>query len=342
MAAPRFLHVANGYSTTRLIHQAGIPGTCSIWADPLHEGPVPDGLSDDELLDVRARHLARRPERVAATIAELRHWRAVIDEHDSYDELVLWYEHDLFDQLNLIQVLSRIARTVPSTASVSLICLGSFPGRAAFKGLGELTPLELAPLFDTRQRVSHVHTLIAERAWVAFRSPDPRRLEDVLLTDTSALPFLAAALQRHLEEFPSTRNGLARTEEQVMSLAQAGPIDVWTAFARLHDLETAFFIADASFRHLVQGLAFTSPSLVTLDVQFDTSDQLPHGMIWLTDTGQDVLRGETDRVRRCGVERWLGGVHLKVSEMMWRWDAGERHIVREDARLDPGDAGHIA
>src|SRR5436190_16186181 len=48
-ARHRFLHVANGTSTTRIIEAAGIPGACSLWADPLYEGPVPGGLSDTEL-----------------------------------------------------------------------------------------------------------------------------------------------------------------------------------------------------------------------------------------------------------------------------------------------------
>ena len=50
----RFLHVANGSSTTRTIAEAGIPGLLSIWADPLHDGPVPGGLTDEALLEVRA------------------------------------------------------------------------------------------------------------------------------------------------------------------------------------------------------------------------------------------------------------------------------------------------
>ena len=53
-----FLHVANGHSTTGTIREAGIPGLLSIWADPLHEGPVPGDISDEELIDVRASHLA--------------------------------------------------------------------------------------------------------------------------------------------------------------------------------------------------------------------------------------------------------------------------------------------
>src|SRR4051812_21548760 len=57
-AKTRFLHVANGSSTTRTIESAGLPGAVSIWADPLYEGPVPGGLSDAELMEVRVRYLA--------------------------------------------------------------------------------------------------------------------------------------------------------------------------------------------------------------------------------------------------------------------------------------------
>ena len=86
-------------------------------------------------------------------VNDMREWRATIERHESYDELILWFEHDLFDQLNLIQVLTWIREHVPASKPVSLICVGSFPGRPDFKGLGELTPKELGPLFATRQRV---------------------------------------------------------------------------------------------------------------------------------------------------------------------------------------------
>jgi hypothetical protein len=71
---------------------------------------------------------------------DMRLWRATIERHDSYDELILWFEHDLFDQLNLIQLLTWIRERLPTTKPVSLVCIGSLPGRAEFKGLGELTP----------------------------------------------------------------------------------------------------------------------------------------------------------------------------------------------------------
>ena len=78
----RFLHVANGHCTTQLIERAGIPGTLSVWADVLHEGPVPD-LPDAALLEVRARYLAETPEQVADTMAGMVEWRSAIDRVDS-------------------------------------------------------------------------------------------------------------------------------------------------------------------------------------------------------------------------------------------------------------------
>jgi len=139
----RFLHVANGTSTTMTIEAAGIPGLLSIWADVLYEGPVPGGSSDDELAAVRAEFLAG--DDPVDPVNDLRRWRQAIVEHDAYDELVLWFEHDLFDQLDLIQVLTFIRDRVPAAKPVSLICIGSFPGRPSFKGLGELSAAVRAP-----------------------------------------------------------------------------------------------------------------------------------------------------------------------------------------------------
>src|SRR4030095_12776459 len=184
-ATTPFLHVANGSSTTGLIEAAGIPGRRSIWADPLHDGPVPAELDDAELMEVRRQYLAgpvsspawRGSDPSLDPANDLRQWRSNIARDDSYDELILWFEHDLFDQLNLIQVLTWIHERIARIKRISLICIGSFPGRPQFKGLGELTPGEIASLVDTRQPVTESQNVLAERAWRAFREPTPHALD---------------------------------------------------------------------------------------------------------------------------------------------------------------------
>jgi hypothetical protein len=322
---PRFFHVANGTSTTMTIEAAGIPGGTSIWADPLHDGPVPGGLDDEALAAVRAAYHAPSAEG-ADPVNDFGRWRQAITNHDAYDELILWFEHDLFDQLNLIQLLPFIRAHVPASKTVSLICIGSFPGRPNFHGLGELRPAELASLLPTRLPISAAQYDLAARAWGAFREPTPEALNALVgasqhpqpRTEIAALPFLGRALQRFLEEYPWTRDGLSRTERRFLTLAAEGRADWPASFPRMHEGEDAYYITDTSHAELAEALSVSEPPLLTRSIQSPA----------LTPDGRDVLDGRADRVTLCGVDRWLGGVHLHGHAVPWRWDGERRQITR--------------
>jgi hypothetical protein len=324
-ASPRFLHVASGGSTTATIAAANIPGKLSIWADSLSDGEVPAG-DDDTVIAARA-EFHSGPNHPASEVAEgLRQWRNVIADGD-YDELVLWYEHDLFDQLNLIHVLSWIRHHPVAEKRISLVCIGSFPGRPTFKGLGELTPQELAPLLDTRLPLTPEQYDVAERAWDAYRAPTPEPLDRLLQTDTSPLPFLSAALRRFLEEYPWTTDGLSKFERRLLDLISNGPITLLSAFPRMQDNETAYYMTDSSLDDLVTALATTSPPLLSAEEPRPDGPQLLRRTVSLTDAGREVLTGGQDRISLCGIDKWLGGVHLSDSGKIWRWNPERGHIV---------------
>jgi hypothetical protein len=210
-----------------------------------------------------------------------------------------------------------------------LICIGSFPGRPRFKGLGELHPKEISSLFETRQPIAAAQLETAARAWSAFRSADPRAIEALVATDTSPLPFLAPALHRHLEELPSTRDGLSRFERRILELARDAPVSIWDAFHRASESETAFYLTDLSLWRLVQSLSAPSctPALLDVRIEDQAAAVLPRGLLCLTDAGRSVLEGATDRVTLCGVDRLLGGVHLEGRGPVWRFDP-EDGVVR--------------
>jgi hypothetical protein len=337
-AKTRFHHVANGTCTTRLIESAGIPGTLSIWADPLYEGPVPDGLTDAELLDVRARYLAGATDPTTYCawggsdasldpVNDLRLWRATIARSESYDELILWFEHDLFDQLNLIQLLTWIREHLPSAKLVSLVGIAAFPGYPRFKGLGELMPDELASLLETRQRVSEAQYSLAEVAWQAFRKATPEALDNLRQSDTSTLPYLAAAVTRFLQEYPWTTDGLSRTERRLLELADVS-ISLSAAFPRMHDGEDAYYVTDTSMAALAEHLSRSSPPLLTFVPGQAAHDEVLLGSVTLTDTGRAVLARRQDRIATCGMDRWLGGGHLQGDVSHWRWDDARQRITR--------------
>ena len=149
------LHVTNGDSTVEGLRQAPVVGDIVAWRDVLHEGPVP-ALSAAELRTVRARFLdgptaaveadlRARDERLGAALA-------------AEERVVLWFEHDLYDQLQLLQILAGLP---DRPVGVELICVGSFPGRPSFAGLGELEPDELASLWPVRTPVVNEHVRAA-------------------------------------------------------------------------------------------------------------------------------------------------------------------------------------
>ena len=246
----------------------------------------------------------------------MRVWRRTIAALD-YDELVLWYEFDLFDQLNLVQLLSWVRGSLPADVPVSLICIDAFPGHPNFKGLGELTPAELAPLIDTRQRVPADAYALAERAWHAFRQPSPEPIDRLRRGDTRAMPFLAAALERLLQDYPWTGDGLSRTERQLLRIVAEDPAPAFHAFLRLHEDADVYHVTDTALESLVGELSRTSPPLLTMD-----GDGSLRSTIGITEAGRDVLAGRRDRVAG-GVDRWIGGVHLQTAgpeDVVWRWN----------------------
>ena len=257
----------------------------------------------------------------------MRLWRSPLERHESYDELILWFEHDLFDQLNLIQLLAWIRDHLPATKPVSLICIGEFPGRPDFKGLGELTPDELAPLLETRQPVNERQYELARRAWQAFREPTPEALDELRRDDTSALPYLAASITRFLQEYPWTTDGLSRTERRLLELADGErdrlvgsvPADVRRRTRLPHDRR----VVGRAGRGLVLHVT-SAPRGGSLR---SSEGHDLRGVVTLTDTGRSVLSGRQDRVATCGIDRWLGGVHLQSGGRIWRWDDAVQRIT---------------
>lgn len=325
------LHITNGDHARGVIARSGIPGDVSIWADPLNEGPVPGGISDEQLRTVRARFVAGsgRGERFQAVLTQLESWAAALDGRDERGETVLWFEHDLFDQLALIQVLDRIG-AVASRTPVTLICIDRYPGHPQFKGLGALTPTELARLFETRRPVSAAQLDLAARAWRAFRGADPAGIEELLKTDTPALPFLGPALARHLEEFPWVDTGLSRSERRLLQLVTDKPVQIREILPRMHDGESWFYITDSSLWDLVRRLSMLDPPLVVVDVESEGEQPLPTTTVEATVRGRAIVGG-SGRLERSEIDRWLGGVHLDRRSPMWWWDPKQRRLVQRTA-----------
>ena len=312
------LHLTNGTAIIPAMRDAGVSGPIVSWDDVLHEGPVPVGLGPVALRERRAGFLAacgwgsvdaigrRLAERDAALDQALASPSAT---SRPVDEIVLWFEHDLYDQLQLIQILDRLPVDGPPRVS-------SVPDD---EYLGYLPAGRYQGLFAARRDVTSTERLAARDAWNAFRAPDPTRMVEAL-PRVSVMPHLERALRRHLEQFPAKSNGLSRTEQQALeSIAGGARVlrDVYTQSH--HGREEAMFMGDAVFLVHIAALR-DCPAPLIRTRGFATHLRMDDE-VELTDEGADVLEGRADRVRLCGIDRWLGGVQLQGHGPVWRWDA---------------------
>ena len=288
------LHVANGDIAANLILSSGVAGDVLPWRDVLHEGPVPSGLALEEMAQVRAHFLASCGWGTYQSIY------AELQERDrrllGARAVTLWFEHDLYDQLQLLQILCALDQTRPDT--LNLICVNQFSGVEPFHGLGQLTPEQLATLWTQRQPVSEAQLHLAKKAWAAFSSPCPADLRNLLSEDLSELPYLRPALQRHLQEYPSGSDGLSRTERQILEAVAEGYGTFEEVYAANQRKEASIYMGDAVVRMYIERLAHARTPLLTGEP------------LRLTEAGRRVLAGILDQRKLNGCDRWLGGVHV--------------------------------
>lgn len=329
------LHIHNGDCSADTAREASLPGEHLAWRESLITGPTPAGVSQDEWLKLRARYLSEAyGADLQACERDLLSQEEALRTFAQHDEVVLWFEHDLFCQLHLIYLLNWLAieRAMAKTR-LSLICIGEFTGKENFRGLGELSPAELASLFPGRSEVTDAQLRVAASAWGAYISPDPTAIEKLLDTDTSSLPFLDAALRAHLQRFPSTTNGLGRVESSALRLVRQGHGSFVDVFAKFSETEPIYGFGDAQVWDALGRLSSTNQPLLTItgtenrpDSQALTPEIVPNARLALTDLGESVLDGEADFIALNGIDLWLGGAYLHASEGLWRWNEQSRRL----------------
>ena len=235
-------------------------------------------------------------------------------------DYVLWFEADLYDQLQLAQILARLAGHGVAAERITLICVGEHVDIAHFGGLGELSGAQLREL--PAAALTSAGLELASAAWAALRAPDPGGLRAIAVARSNELRFLAEAFDRLGREYPSTRDGLSLTERRILAAVHDGATTAGAAFVRTAARETRPFLGDTWCFDAIGRLAAAATPLLEAATPVER-----HTALRLTGAGRRVLDGEADHVALNGVDRWIGGVHLHGRDVPWRWHEGIEAVV---------------
>lgn len=315
------LNITNGDCGVEIMKKANISGIFLPWHDVLHEGPVPDDLSLENLSKVRAQFIIGRNWGTPEAITEIFIQRDnELKSYREYEKVILWFEHDLYDQLQIIQILDWFHENFTDEVELSIICTDQY--------LGSLSPEEIKGLMEYEETVTEAHLKLSCKAWSAFRSSSPEEWCGLLNADTSALPFLKGAIVRLLEEYPSCSNGLSRTANQALKVISGGEKRPGKVFGGTQKLEERIFLGDSSFWVVLYELLESNPPLIALpDGKELTLPISKDQELTITSTGLDVLAGKINWLKVSRLDRWIGGVHLKANNF-WCWNSGSMSILK--------------
>ena len=310
------LHLVNGEATKEKLGRAEVAGTIESVDDILMEGPL-QPQQHEAALERRATFLENYLDIPRAEyLARSRQRRDLLASVNDADEAVLWFEEDVFCQMNYLDAFRWLANRA-NGSQLSFVC-----PRA--ERLGESSPQQLERFFAQRKPVNGDLFSFATKAWDALTQDSPRPLADFLdRTDFSPWPSLRDALQAQLARLPSARNGLGRIEEVILRAVAAGANSFGDVFQQINEHARIYGVGDLQvLRYLIDLAHDSAPLLLIATSNGQASLSAPSAGEWklsLSPLGRAVLDGTQDYLPIMATERWVGGV-LVNRECRWRWE----------------------
>ncbi len=214
------LHITNGDIFTSRLKSLELKGDIITWREMLCEGKTLCNVGSESFWKTRFEFLNKNYKVSKSWFVEktLKEYRSLCN-HKQQDQIVLWFEYDLFCQINMLAVLSWL-KTHRRHAEISLVCSGKEDETNKMYSLNELSDERLKSLYDNKITLSQDDIEFADYVWQLYCSDNPMRLENVITHNAFQFKYLSDALKAHLKRYPTIKNGLNVLENKVLLTAE--------------------------------------------------------------------------------------------------------------------------
>ena len=210
------LHITNGDIFTSRLNSLDLKGDIITWREMLCEGKTLCNVGSESFWKTRFEFLNKNYKVSKSWFVEktLKEYRSLCN-HKQQDQIVLWFEYDLFCQINMLAVISWL-KTHRRHAEISLVCSGKEDESGKLYGLNEVSDEKLLSLYQNRINLTQDDIEFADYVWQLYCSDNPMRLENVITHNSFQFEYLSDALKAHLKRYPTIKNGLNVLENKVL------------------------------------------------------------------------------------------------------------------------------
>lgn len=208
------LHITNGDFLTEILKSFSFEGEMITWREVLCEGKTTPDVGSEAFWKTRFDYFKTHYKTTKQSFIEktLKEYRKLCNEKQQ-EEIVLWFDNDLFCQINMIAVISWIKKYRRGT-QVSLVS-----PKKQYQFFHEMAEEQVKKLYEKRIQLTEDDIASADYVWQLYCSESPIRLENFSAFNSSQFNFLQEAIQTHLSRFPSLHNGLNSVENFVLNEA---------------------------------------------------------------------------------------------------------------------------
>jgi len=212
------LHITNGDGFTEVLKTLDISGDIITWREMLCEGKTTHEVGSETFWRQRYEYLNRAYKVTKDTFINrtLKEYRNLCNQK-SQEDIVLWFNKDLFCQINMIAVLSWIKK---NRANANIYLIGSGVEKDAVSPhLLTMDKTELEKLYQEKLLLNKDDIEFGDYMWQLYCENSPIRIQSAIKQNNSQLQYLSNVIQTHLHRFPSLKNGLNELENKMLNKA---------------------------------------------------------------------------------------------------------------------------
>ncbi len=242
---PAIHHILNGDALCAVFPELNLPGEIIVVREALVTGDL-RGNDDAGFWLTRSEYL-NVPLEVyrQQTVSQ---FEAILSAAPE-SEFNLWFEFDLFCQVNMWFVLSLIDR-LPGRKSVYAVYSSPDDSDPHFwNGFGKATRKQLEISFSSRVRFTTEDVTLGTGLWKAYKENDLVELTRLSRNGPGSFPHLKEVVNAHVDRFPSDgRKG--RPEEFIRGLFNDSAPDFKTVLAEFTKKESIYGFGDTQVKEL--------------------------------------------------------------------------------------------
>ena len=227
-------HILNGDALKNQFPTDKIDGELIVARECLVDGPV-ESQTLDELFEVRSAFLEDYQDKVIPEISKI----TTIEDGEVY----LWFEEDLFCQINLWFVCSLLYK---KNIDVFLV----LPKTNLEYGFGGLDAAGLVKAFGGTQAMTKINVNQFAILWFAYRKNNIERLLKLGVQLHGDFPFVMNAIGAHYERLPSGATPGKPHQLIADIISEKSPSDFGAIFREFHKRAPIYGYGDLQVRRI--------------------------------------------------------------------------------------------